>query len=353
MKIILKPVFMLFMALAFLAMPINDADAARKKSAAELEKAKKEGDLSVREADKFRDAFGKEADDYGSATSTYGVAGFDYLTGVGKVASDPSRINEKTFKIKSANKSPLEYLMKKRFKNKWTGQYNDTQSGWAEKSGVTEVWFRKHDQTKLGANYNQWANQWNDITRPDTGGMTLVKGADPDQGAQWFSFYCVHCHGWTGKGDGPTAAPLDPRPRNMANGKYMNYVSNLDLFAMIKGGGKARSLSEAMPPWGNVMQDQDIWNTVAFIRTLTVKPKYTPDPDDVTAASASKSEEFAELNEMLELPGEMAGRGIIKGGYSSIGGGRLASEKTGIGGVKTSGHGGGAAGIGDWALDKH
>ncbi|VAW27579.1 hypothetical protein MNBD_BACTEROID07-1039, partial [hydrothermal vent metagenome] len=145
----------------------NTADAA-KKSREELEKAKKEGDLSVKEAQKFRDAFGKEADEANievfdntgakpaaSGNSTYGVAGFDYLTGVGKVASDPSMINEKTFKIKSQNKSPLEGLMKKRFKHSWTGQYNDTQSGWGEKSGVTEAWFRKHDSgSKLGGDYN-------------------------------------------------------------------------------------------------------------------------------------------------------------------------------------------------------
>ena len=363
MKYIFKAFFLVFLSVAFIATGYSDVQAARKKSAAELEKAKKEGDLSVEEAMKFREAFGREADEAniesfetktkvkGSGKSTYGVVGFDYLTGVGKVASDPAKINEKTFKIKANIKSPLEKLMKKRFKTRWTGQYNDTESGWTERSGVTEVWFRGKSKTKLGGDYNEWTNQWNDLTRPDTGGTTLVKGADPDQGAHWFSFYCVHCHGWTGKGDGPTAAALDPRPRNLTNGKYTNYISNLELFAMIKGGGKARNLSEAMPPWGNIMQDQDIWNTIAFIRSLAVNPKYTPDPDDVTAATAKDSEAFQELNEELELPGEMAGRGVNKGGYDSIGGGRLASKKVGIGGVKSSGHGGGSAKIGDWAED--
>jgi cytochrome c oxidase cbb3-type subunit 3 len=367
MKHILKPVFVLLLAIAFLALGLGDADARREtKSKEELERAKKAGDLTREQARKVRDAYGREADEanvesfetrtakISSGDSTYGVKGFDYLTGVGKVASDPSRINEKTFKIRSANKSPLEKLMKKRFKHKWTGQYDDTHSGWAEKSGVTEVWFRKHQVSKLGASYNNWVNQWNDLTRPDTGGITLVKGADPDQGAHWFSFYCVHCHGWTGKGDGPTAAMLDPRPRNMTNGKYLNFISNVDVFTMIKGGGKARNLSEAMPPWGNVLQDQDIWNVVAFVRSLAVNPKYTSDPDDVTAANAASSDEFQEVNEMLELPGEMAGRGANKGGYSSIGGGRLASMKTGIGGQKTSGHGGqdSSSAMGDWMEDK-
>ena len=370
MRKISKLVFLMFLALSVGALVATDADAREKKSAAELDAAKKEGDASQAEADKARDAFGKEADEYniesfetktnkkGSSTSTYGVAGFDYLTGVGKVASSPDKIGADLpaalggGKLKAQLSTPLDKIMKKRFKNKWTGQLGDTYSGLTEQSGVTEVWFRSDKTNELGAGYNDWVNQWNDITRPNTNGITLVAGADPDQGAHWFSVYCVHCHGWTGKGDGPTAAPLDPRPRNLTNGKYANYVSNVDLFAVIKGGGAARNLSEAMPPWGNIMQDQDIWNTVAFLRSLSAKPAFTPDPSDVTAANASKSEEFQDMNEMLELPGAMAGRGDMKGGYDSIGGGRLSSKKVGIGGVKTSGHGGGSASTGDWALDK-
>lgn len=340
-----------FLTVAFVTTGIvfvDDASAFRKKSAEELEKAKKEGDLTLTDAMKARDAFGQEADDYESGDATYGVAGFDYLTGVGKVASDPTMINEKTFKIKAAFKTPLEKLMKKRFKNKWTGQYNDSESGWAEKSGVTEVWFRSDKAGELGASYNGWVNQWNDLTRPQGhAGKTSIPGADPDQGAHWFSFYCIHCHGWTGKGDGPTAGMLDPRPRNLTNGKYTNYISNVDLFAMVKGGGAARNLSDLMPPWGNVLQDQDIWNVVAFIRTLA-EPTYTLDPDDATAANLN--EEFKEMNEELELPGVMAGRGTMAGGFSSIGGGRLSSMKTGVRGQKTSSGKGGAFITGDWKL---
>ncbi len=373
MKSVFKTVLLITLSFAFIGFSVIDADATRqKKTKAQLDKAKKAGDLSEKEAQKMRDAYGKEADEYniesfetktnkkGSSASTYGVAGFDYLTGVGKVASSPSKIGANLPEglgggvLKSHLKTPLAGLMEKRFRNRWTGQLGDTQSGLTEKSGVTEVWFRGKANSKLGADYNEWTNQWNDITRPPTNGATLVKGADPDQGAHWFSFYCVHCHGWNGKGDGPTAAPLDPRPRNLTNGEYANYISNLDLFAVIKGGGKARNLSEAMPPWGNIMQDQDIWNTVAFIRSLSAKPAFTADADDVTAANAGKSEDFQELNEELELEGEMAGRGgDMKGGFDSIGGGRLASKKVGIS-TKTSGHGGqdGVSALGDWAEEK-
>lgn len=316
----------------------------------ELEQAKKEGDSdAVTKAKEKNDEFGKEAaqalkNDAASGKSTYGVVGFDYLTGVGKIGSDVAGTN-------LGDKSPLKNLIDKRFtgSQKWTGKADATHSGWSEKTGVTEVWNRGKSTNKIGANYDEWVNQWNIPTRPQTKGTTLVAGADPDQGAHWFSFYCVHCHGWTGKGDGPTATELDPRPRNQTNGKYLNNISNLDLFAVIKGGGKARNLSEAMPPWGNVLQDQDIWNVVAFLRTLAT-PAYQVKAGDVTAASAAQSKEFKEVNEELELEGDMGGRGGgLKGGYDSIGGGRLASKKVGVGDVKSSAV---TVGQGDWAEDK-
>jgi len=361
-----------FMALAFMGALVspNAALAKRTKSQAELDAAKKEGDLSPEAAKKAQEAYLQEGEaanvagwDHtkgaGSGHSTYGVVGFDYLTGVGKVASDPSKIGADLpaalggGKITQAFKTPLQASMAKRFTNKWTGQLGDTESGWAEKSGVTEVWFRSvNSGSKLGGDYNQWVNQWNNITRPNHGKgefKTPIPGSDPDQGAHWFSVYCVHCHGWTGKGDGPTAAELDPRPRNLTNGKYANYINNLEIFKVIKGGGEARNLSAAMPPWGNIMQDQDIWNTVAFIRTLAANPKYELDPDDVTAANAGSNKEYAAMNEELELEGVMAGRGgKIVGGYNSIGGGRLASKKVGVATQATSGASEEAK-VGDWA----
>ncbi len=354
---------------------VNDACALRSKTKAELDAAKKSGDLSVEEADKFRQDFGREADEANvevfddktkgkvkkkaSGASSYGVAGFDYLTGVGKVASTPDKIGADLpkalggGKLMSKNKSPLANLIKKRYKHEWTGQLGETASGWGEKSGVTEAWFRSHDSgSKLGGDYNEWVNQWNNITRPRHDGKTPIAGTDPDQGAHWFSFYCIHCHGWTGKGNGPTAAKLDPRPRNLTNGKYANFISNLDLFQVIKGGGEARNMSSSMPPWGNIMQDQDIWNTVSFIRSLAV-PKYVLDPEDVTAANAKDNEDFQDMNEMMEVEGFMAGRGGGNvGGYSSIGGGRLSSELVGVkGGLKTS-DSDASAKLGDWAMDK-
>ncbi|MBI4378839.1 MAG: cytochrome c [Nitrospinae bacterium] len=313
---------------------------AAKLSQDELERLKKEGDQKDEVVERTREEFGREADEAnvetfdtvtkktGSGKSTYGVEGYDYLTGIGKTQSTVSG-------TEAAKDNPLVGLIDKRFVTKWkAAKPGESKSGWAKETGVTEVWNRKRVKTKIGANYDDWVNQWSTPTRPKetSTGETPIPGADPQSGAHWFSFYCIHCHGWNGKGDGPTAAMLDPRPRNQSNGKYMNNISNLDLFSVIKGGGVARNLSECMPQWGNVLQDQDIWNVIAFLRTIAT-PKFDPKSEEnaVTAANAKDSSEFKELNEGLELEGVMAGRGAGSvGGFSTPGGGRLKSSSVGI-----------------------
>ena len=113
----------------------------------------------------------------------------------------------------------------------------------------------------------------------------------------------------------------------------MNKKSNLQLFQVIKGGGEAESLSHSMPSWGNYLQDQDIWNVVAWIRamadanpqTLTeyLNPKSTfkPISGDVNALTAAKNADFLDANEMLELMvGGRADEGALTGGQYIEGG---------------------------------
>lgn len=95
---------------------------------------------------------------------------------------------------------------------------------------------------------------------------------DPKAGKARYDLLCSSCHGATGKGDGPAAAALSPKPRNHADGKYMNALTDKYLFDIIKGGGAGLGKSPLMPPWASQLNDQDIWNVVAYIRTLAVPP---------------------------------------------------------------------------------
>lgn len=253
----------------------------------------------------LRDAaknYEKEAMDMlkGIGGSTYGIAPFDYLTGIGKRTS---KADTKTFK---------------------------TESGYAKGTGKTEAWDRIKNPAKGEAVYNQWTNNWSPSFKE-----SLVPGASPNEGKQWYYVYCVGCHGWLLKGDGPNATYLDPFPRDLTAGAaYMNKKTNVELFAVIKGGGGAVDLSDVMPQWGNLLQDQDIWNVVAWIRANAdakkptsvaeyLNPKSSFDPksaaNKVTPLNAANNAEFKEAQELAESMlagrgGDLKGAGFVEGG---------------------------------------
>ena len=51
------------------------------------------------------------------------------------------------------------------------------------------------------------------------GGALARLEAQP-QGKNVYDAHCVECHGESGRGDGPSAAYLTPRPRDFTSGKY-------------------------------------------------------------------------------------------------------------------------------------
>lgn len=87
--------------------------------------------------------------------------------------------------------------------------------------------------------------------------------------------HCASCHGKEGKGDGPDAKDLNPKPRNHTDGSFMNRLRDNYLFTVVKNGGQAVGKSDQMPGWGNILSDQDITDVIAFVRTLA-KPPYKP-----------------------------------------------------------------------------
>jgi len=82
---------------------------------------------------------------------------------------------------------------------------------------------------------------------------------------------CVGCHGATGKGDGPAAAALNPKPRDYTQCEEMAKESDSDLMKVIKEGGQGTGRSPLMPAWGGALKDSDVLNLVAYIRSFCKK----------------------------------------------------------------------------------
>lgn len=280
--------------------------------------------ISEKEAQAAAARYEQEAEDMGvgKGGSTYGIAPFDYLTGIGK----RSNSDAKTYK---------------------------TDSGYAltedqtHASNKTELWDRvkapSSDGVKDKSVYDQWTNNWS-----PTFGESLVAGADPNHGKMYYYSYCIGCHGWLMHGDGPNASELNPRPRTLTRGDYMQKKTNLELFTVIKGGGEAVALSSSMPNWGNVLQDQDIWDIIAFIRAmqdvpppksvaeyLNPKSTFKPIKGDVTALTAKSNADFKDVQELIEseMTGRAPGSELVGGGFVK-GGNRAAPTEVAIKAVK-------------------
>ncbi|MDH3601295.1 MAG: cytochrome c [Candidatus Tectomicrobia bacterium] len=91
---------------------------------------------------------------------------------------------------------------------------------------------------------------------------------DAVQGKVAYTQYCASCHGNTGKGDGPAAASLSPKPRDLTDKDYMATLEDSYLTDIINKGGAAVGKSALMPPWSAVLKKEDLQNVIAYIRGL-------------------------------------------------------------------------------------
>jgi cytochrome c oxidase cbb3-type subunit 3 len=86
-----------------------------------------------------------------------------------------------------------------------------------------------------------------------------------------FQELCAVCHGVGGKGDGPSARGLEPKPADFTNCQAMAKDSDEVLLKIIKGGGQSAGRSTVMPAWGDALSEQQIRELVKFIRGLCKK----------------------------------------------------------------------------------
>ena len=105
--------------------------------------------------------------------------------------------------------------------------------------------------------------------------------ASVGRGKVIYKEYCSQCHGATGKGDGPAASGLVPKPAIHANTPFeklpMEYI-----YHVINHGGPALGKSANMPYWNLTMGQQGVADVMAY---LNVTFKGVPDMAAVPSGS--------------------------------------------------------------------
>jgi mono/diheme cytochrome c family protein len=83
-------------------------------------------------------------------------------------------------------------------------------------------------------------------------------------GAQVYKANCTMCHGDKGLGDGAAGGALNPKPRNLVEGKWTVGGDSVALFNTLSNGITGTS----MPGFGQI-KVADRWALVQFIRSIT------------------------------------------------------------------------------------
>lgn len=80
---------------------------------------------------------------------------------------------------------------------------------------------------------------------------------------------CAICHGTQGKGDGPLAGGLDPKPRDFTDLDVMSRISDMSMYHAIKNG----ITDSAMPSWD--LPDGQIFDLIVYIKTFLANSQTT------------------------------------------------------------------------------
>jgi len=94
-----------------------------------------------------------------------------------------------------------------------------------------------------------------------------------EAGRELYLENCASCHGSEGRGDGPGIGALPVKPANHTDPAVMSARTDEYLFNVIAEGGAGVGRSPFMPAWGGQLTEPQISSLVAYIRTLSARPK--------------------------------------------------------------------------------
>lgn len=95
-----------------------------------------------------------------------------------------------------------------------------------------------------------------------------VKG-DSARGAVLFATDCVSCHGVEGKGDGPRAYFIFPKPRNFTSPESRRALNRPAISTAVQHGVRGRE----MPAWRHVLSEQEIADVTEYVFSAFIEPQ--------------------------------------------------------------------------------
>ncbi|MDE1890379.1 MAG: c-type cytochrome [Planctomycetota bacterium] len=121
------------------------------------------------------------------------------------------------------------------------------------------------------------------------------------EGKKVFEKRCWYCHGIEGKGDGPAAKTMFPKPRNFTRNEYKvrsttfgSVPTDEDLFRIITSGIEGT----AMPFWSTISETER-WQVIYYIKTFNDQFKKDTTPKVVSVGSVASTPESVKRGQEL------------------------------------------------------
>ncbi|HXF05984.1 MAG TPA: cytochrome c [Blastocatellia bacterium] len=92
------------------------------------------------------------------------------------------------------------------------------------------------------------------------------------KGKELFQANCVMCHGEKGDGTGEMARSLDTKPSDLTDATRMEAQTDGELFYKISTG------TNEMPEYGAILEKEEIWHLVNYVRSLVTKGRSNRSP---------------------------------------------------------------------------
>jgi mono/diheme cytochrome c family protein len=101
----------------------------------------------------------------------------------------------------------------------------------------------------------------------------IVAQPDSEQGRDIYRIHCQECHGTEGRGDGPRAAMLAPRPGNLVSAATSTKTDKELLSILAQGVPRT-----PMRGWSDQLSEDERRNVLAYVRSLVHFQETSPTP---------------------------------------------------------------------------
>ena len=133
------------------------------------------------------------------------------------------------------------------------------------------------------------ANRVGYCARPEVRMIWITISLAMADGKGTYDAMCSACHGTDGRGDGPAAAALEPKPPDLQDAAWWEGKTDEHLQKVITQGGPSVGLSPLMAPVGAALTEAELAALLDYLKAWGPQPEPEPAPEEPAEEAAGEA----------------------------------------------------------------